>query len=89
MKNNLSEPTVYWYYVVNIRFLKTFSKYKFPMKYWFSIQNSSPDDDLDISIFTWYNFFLFEIRVLREIPYITRMLGGSGRQLWNDIIFCI
>ena len=27
------------------------------MTYWFSIQYKSPDDDLDISIFTWYNFF--------------------------------
>ena len=52
-----SEHTVYWHYVVNIRFL-TFLKYMFTKKYWFSVQWRSPDDDLDICIFTWYIFSL-------------------------------
>ena len=72
-QNSFSKPTVYWHYVVNIVFLNLFQVHVHhdTMKYWFSIQYRSPDDNLRMSIFTWYLlFFNFEIWVLREIPYI-------------------
>ena len=72
-QNSFSKPTVYWHYVVNIVFLNLFQVHVHhdTMKYWFSIQYTSPDDNLRMSIFTWYLlFFNFEIWVLREIPYI-------------------
>ena len=43
----------------------------FTIEYWFSTQYGSPDDDLGISIFTWYNsIFIFEIWILREIQEV-------------------
>ena len=56
IQNGISEPIVFWHHVANFRFVTLF-KYMFSMTYWFSIQYRSPDDDLGISIFTWYLFF--------------------------------
>ena len=78
--NSFSGPIVCWNYVVNtcIRFLTFFKNFS-TMTYLFSTQYRSPDDNLDISIFTWYNFiFNFEIWLLREIPYI--ISGGCCRK---------